>query len=61
MDPVTRKEFKKLLFKRICLPAMLEQAQADRAAGKVLVPKMEAAVNIYSQILDDNPAPGVAQ
>jgi len=61
MDPVTRKEFKKLLFERVCIPAMLEQAEADRAAGKVLVPKMEAAVNIYSHILDDNPAPGGAR
>lgn len=61
MDPITRKEFEKLLFEGLCLPAILEQMKADRAAGKVLTPKMEAAVNIYSQILTDNPAPGGAK
>ena len=61
MDPITRTQIEKILFKRICIPAMLEQAKADRADGKVLSPKMEAAVNIYSQILTDNPAPGGAR
>ena len=64
MDPVTREELKKLLFERICLPAILDQAKADRDNGKVLCPAMDKAVSIYSQILTDCPEPvdeGVAQ
>ena len=55
MDPITRESFEKLLFERVCLPAILDQAKADRDAGKVLTPKMEVAVNIYSQILANYP------
>jgi len=46
-----------LLPQTVYMPTMLEQAKADRAGGKVLEPGMEAAVNIYSQILTDNPEP----
>lgn len=61
MDPITRKNIKKLLFDKVCPPAILEQIQTDRAEGKTLCPKMNNVINIYSQILIDNPAPGVAQ
>ncbi len=37
----------------VYLPAMLEQAKADRAAGKTLCAELEDAVNIYTQILID--------
>jgi len=61
MDSVTRESFKKVLFKKVCLPAILEQNKADRDNGKVLCPKMDEVVSIYSQILIEYPAPGVAQ
>lgn len=41
----------------VYLPAFLEQARADRAGGKSLEPGLEEAVNIYDQILTDNPEP----
>jgi len=56
MDPVTRKEFEKVLLKRSFL-AIIKQHKADRDNGKVLCPAMDDVVNIYSQILIDNPAP----
>jgi len=46
-----------LLPEKMYLPAILEQAKADRDGGKPLCPEMENAVNIYSQILIDNPEP----
>lgn len=58
MDPVTRKEFLKLLFRKVCLPAIFEQAKVNRDEGKVLCPKMDDLVNKYCQILIDYPAPG---
>jgi len=39
------------------MPAMLEQAKADRDGGKTLESGLEEAVNIYDQILTDNPEP----
>jgi len=49
----------KLLPETMYLPAILEQAKADRDDnGKTLCPELEEAVNIYSQIMVDNPAPG---
>jgi len=46
-----------LLPEKVYMPAMLEQAKADRAAGKILEPDLDEVVNIYSQILTDNPEP----
>jgi len=46
-----------LLPESVHMPAMLEQAKADRDGGKTLEPALEEAVNIYSQILLDNPEP----
>ena len=46
-----------LLPETIYMPAMLKQAKADRDRGKVLEPSLEEVVNIYSQILTDNPEP----
>jgi len=39
------------------ISAMLEQGKADRDGGKTLCPALEAAVNIYEQIVTDNPEP----
>ena len=61
MDSVTRESFKKLLFEKVYLPAILKQNKKDRDAGKVLCPKMDEAVNIYSQILADYLARGGTQ
>jgi len=64
MDSATRESFEKVLFEKACLPAILEQAKADRDNGKVLCPEMDEIVNIYSQILTDYPEPvtqGVTQ
>jgi len=61
MDPVTRDQIKKVLFEKVCLPAILEQAKADRDGGKTLCPKMDEVVDIYSQILIDYPAPVATQ
>ena len=57
MDSVTRDQIKNLLFGKVCLPALLEQARIDRDEGKILCPKMDRVVNIYSKILTDYPAP----
>jgi len=46
-----------LLPESMYMPAMLEQARADRAGGKTLEHGLEEAVNIYDQILTDNPEP----
>ena len=46
-----------LLPETMHMPAMLEQAKADRNGGKTLEPGLEEAVNIYDQILTDNPEP----
>jgi len=64
MDPITRDQFKKVLFEKVCLPAILEQNKKDRDVGKTLCPKMDEVVNRYSQILINYPEPvaqGVAQ
>ena len=61
MDPITRERFEDLLFDDVCLPAILEQNEADRDGGKTLCPKMEEAVNIYCQVLMDYPEPEAAQ
>jgi len=57
MDSVTRESFKKVLYEEASLPAILAQHKADRDDGKVLCPKMDEVVNIYSQILIDYPEP----
>lgn len=46
-----------LLPESMYLPAILEQAKADRDAGKTLCVELEEAVNIYMQILVENPEP----
>jgi len=46
-----------LLPESMYMPAMLEQARADREGGKTLETGLEEAVNIYDQILTDNPEP----
>jgi len=46
-----------LLPETLYLPAILEQAKADREAGKTLCVELEEAVNIYLQILIENPEP----
>jgi len=56
MDPITRKSYKKILFKS-GVAALLEQSRIDRDNGKVLCPKMDEVVNIYSQILIDYQGP----
>lgn len=56
MDPVTRKNYEKILFKS-AVAALLEQARIDRDGGKILCPKMDNMVNVYSKILTDYPAP----
>ena len=58
MDPVTRGQIKKLLAQRkVLVYAHIEQAKVDRDGGKVLCPKMDRLVNIYSKVLTDHPAP----
>lgn len=56
MDPITRKNLKKVLLKRAFL-AIIKQHKADRDNGKVLCPAMDEVVNIYSKILTDHPEP----
>jgi len=47
-----------LLPESVYMPAMLEQAMADRDVDrKTLEPSLEAAVNIYSHIIEDYPGP----
>lgn len=46
-----------LLPQTVSITAMLEQAKADREGGKTLEPGLEEAVNIYAQIVSDNPEP----
>jgi len=47
-----------LLPQTVSISAMLAQAKVDRdVGGKTLEPSLEEAVNIYSQILTDNPEP----
>jgi len=46
-----------LLPESMYMPAMLEQARADREGGKTLEPSLDEAVNIYDQIMVDNPEP----
>ena len=48
---------RELLPESMILLAMLEQALADREGGKDLERGLEEAVNIYDQILTDNPEP----
>lgn len=48
-----------LLPETMYMPAMLEQAKVDREEGKTLCVELEEAVNIYTQIMDDNPRPPI--
>ena len=56
MESVTSKSSKKLSLKKLVL-AVLKQNKADRDNRKVLCPAIDKAVNVYSKILTDHPAP----
>jgi len=56
MDSVKRKSLTKGFFIGAVL-AIIKQHKADRDNGKVLCPKMDKIVNIYSQVLKDHPEP----
>ena len=52
------KAMKEKLPEMVYMPAILEQFKMDRESGpKTLQPALEQAVNIYDQIMVDNPDP----